>query len=152
MKIKTKHFLSLIFIAILSMVISLYFSIFSISQRYEKMAKEETAAAKKVAENVFLENLGDLVRKALFLSELKEIIENTDNLDELAMALEFKSFFFSNINIKILDTAGRIALAHDNSSLNLISEKNLDKITFLSKNRDPLIREAGVFLIDDSLC
>ena len=152
MKIKTKLFLSLIFIAILSMVISLYFSIFSISQRYEKMAKEETAAAKKVAESVFLENLGDLVRKALFLSELKEIIENTDNLDELAMALEFKNFFFSNINIKVLDTAGRIVLIHDNSSLNLISEKTLDKITFLNKKRDPLIREAGVFLIDDSLC
>ena len=110
MKIKTKLFLSLIFIAILSMVISLNFSILSISSRYEKMAKEEIAAAKKVAESVFLENLGDLVRKALFLSELKEIIENTDNLDELAMALEFKNFFFSNINIKILDPAGRIIL------------------------------------------
>ncbi|MBU4268497.1 MAG: HAMP domain-containing protein [Acidobacteria bacterium] len=152
MKIKTKLFLSLIFIAILSMVISLNFSILSISKRYEKMAKEEIAAAKKVAESVFLENLGDLVRKALFLSELKEIIENTDNQDELAMALEFKSFFFSNINIKILDPAERIVLIHDNSSVSHITEKNLDKITFLNKKRDPLIREAGVFLIDDSLC
>jgi PAS domain S-box-containing protein len=152
MKIKTKLFLSLIFIAILSMVISLNFSILSISSRYEKMAKEEIAAAKKVAESVFLENLGDLVRKALFLSELREIIENTDNLDELAMALEFKNFFFSNINIKILDPAGRIILTHDNSSLSLISEKNLDQITFLNKKRDPLIREAGVFRIGHSLC
>ena len=152
MKIKTKLFLSLIFIAILSMVISLNFSILSISKRYEKMAKEEIAAAKKVAESVFLENLGDLVRKALFLSELREIIENTDNLDELAMALEFKNFFFSNINIKILDPAERIILTHDNSSLSLISEKNLDQITFLNKKRDPLIREAGVFLIGHSLC
>ena len=152
MKIKTKLFLSLIFIAILSMVISLNFSILSISSRYEKMAKEEIAAAKKVAESVFLENLGDLVRKALFLSELREIIENTNNLDELAMALEFKNFFFSNINIKILDPAGRIILTHDNSSLSLITEKNLEQITFLNKKRDPLIREAGVFLIGHSLC
>jgi PAS domain S-box-containing protein len=152
MKIKTKLFLSLIFIAILSMVISLNFSIISISSRYEKMAKEEIAAAKKVAESVFLENLGDLVRKALFLSELKEIIENTGNQDELAMALEFKNFFFSNINIKILDPAGKIVLIHDNSADNHLSELNLGKITFLNKQRDPLMREAGVFLIDGNLC
>jgi PAS domain S-box-containing protein len=152
MKIKTKLFLSLIFIAILSMVISLNFSIISISRRYEKMAKEEMAAAKKMAENVFLENLSDLVRKALFLSELKEIIENTGNPDDLAMALEFKNFFFSNINIKILDPAGRIVLIHDNSSESHIAEKNLDKITFLNKKRDPLMREAGIFLIDANLC
>jgi PAS domain S-box-containing protein len=152
MKIKAKLFLSLIFIAILSMVISLNFSIISISRRYEKMAKEEIAAAKKVAESVFLENLGDLVRKALFLSELKEIIENTSNPDDLSMALEFKNFFFSNINIKILDPAGKIILIHDSSADSLITEKNLDKITFLNKKRDPLIREAGVFLIDGDLC
>lgn len=152
MKIKTKLFLSLIFIAILSMVISLNFSIISISRRYEKMAKEEIAAAKKVAESVFLENFGDLVRKALFLSELKEIIENTGNLDELAMALEFKNFFFPNINIKILDPAEKIVLIHDNSADSHLSEKNLDKITFLNKKRDPLIREAGIFLIDGNLC
>jgi PAS domain S-box-containing protein len=152
MKIKTKLFLSLIFIAILSMVISLNFSIISISQRYEKMAKEEIAAAKKVAESAFLENLGDLVRKALFLSELKEIIENTGNPDDLAMALEFKNFFFSNINIKILDPAGKIILMHDNSADSYITTKTLDKITFLNKKRDPLIRQAGVFLIDNSLC
>jgi PAS domain S-box-containing protein len=152
MKIKAKLFLSLIFIAILSMVISLNFSIISISRRYEKMAKEEIAAAKKVAESVFLENLGDLVRKALFLSELKEIIENTGNPDNLAMALEFKNFFFSNINIKILDLAGRIVLIHDNSAVSHIAEKNLAKITFLNKKRDPLIREAGVFLINGNLC
>jgi PAS domain S-box-containing protein len=152
MKIKTKLFLSLIFIAILSMVISLNFSIISISRRYEKMAKEEIAAAKKVAESVFLENLGDLVRKALFLSELKEIIENTGNPDELGMALEFKNFFFSNINIKILDPAGKIVLAHDNSSVSYINIKNVKQLAFLNKGRDPLIREAGVFLIDGNLC
>jgi PAS domain S-box-containing protein len=152
MKIKTKLFLSLIFIAILSTVISLNFSIISISRRYEKMAKEEIAAAKKTTENVFLENLGDLVRKALFLSELKEIIENTGNPDELAMALEFKNFFFSNINIKILDPARKIVLVHDNSSDSFISTETLDKITFLNTQRDPLIREAGVFLIGGNLC
>ncbi|MCX6554798.1 MAG: hypothetical protein NTZ12_07265, partial [Candidatus Aminicenantes bacterium] len=133
MKIKTKLFLSLIFIAVLSMVISLNFSIISISRRYERMAKEETAAAKKVAQSVFLENLSDLVRKALFLSELKEISENTGNPDELAMSLEFKYFFFPNINIKILDPAGKIVMSHDNSSKSYVSEESLDQITFLNK-------------------
>ncbi len=152
MKIKTKLFLSLIIIAVLSIFITLNFSIISISKRYEKTAREEIASAQKVAENAFLENLGDLVRKALFLSELKEVIENTDNLDELAMALEFKNFFFSNTNIKILDPAGKIVLANDNSSASYISASNQDKIAFLNKKRDPLIREAGVFLVDGSLC
>lgn len=152
MKIRTKLLLSLIVIAVLSIVITLNFSILSISKRYEKTAREEVAGARKVAENVFLENLGDLVRKALFLSELKEIIENTGNLDELAMALEFKNFFFSNTNIKILDPHGRIVLSHDNSSASYISPANQDKIAFLNSPRDPLIREAGVFLVDGNLC
>ena len=152
MKIRTKLLLSLIVIAVLSIVITLNFSILSISKRYEKTAREEVAGARQVAENVFLENLGDLVRKALFLSELKEIIENTGNLDELAMALEFKNFFFSNTNIKILDPHGRIVLSHDNSSASYISPANQDKIAFLNSPRDPLIREAGVFLVDGNLC
>ncbi|MCU0235812.1 MAG: ATP-binding protein [Acidobacteria bacterium] len=152
MKIQTKLLLSLIFIAVLSIVITLNFSILSISKRYEKTAQEEIAGARKVAESVFLENLGDLVRKALFLSELKEIIENTDNLDDLAMALEFKNFFFSNTNIKILDPAGRIVLTHDNSSASYISAANQEKVTFLNTKRDPLIREAGVFLVEGNLC
>ena len=152
MKIKTKLFLSLIFIAVLSVVISLNFSIISISRRYEKMAKEEIAAAKKMAQSVFLENLSDLVRKALFLSEMKEIIENTSNLDDLRSALEFKNFFFSNINIKILDPKEKIVLSRDNSSDSFINEKSLDQITFLNRKRDPLIREAGIFLIGGDLC
>jgi PAS domain S-box-containing protein len=152
MKIKTKLLLSLIIIAVLSIIITLNFSIISISKRYEKTAKEEIAEARKVAESVFLENLGDLVRKALFLSELKEIAENIDNLDDLAMALEFKNFFYSNTNIKILDAAGRIILDHDNSSASFISATNLNQISLLNEKRDPLIREAGVFLVDGNLC
>ncbi|HSQ34497.1 MAG TPA: hypothetical protein VLQ89_00750, partial [Candidatus Binatia bacterium] len=152
MKIQTKLFLSLIFIAILSVVISLNFSIISISGRYEKMAREEIAAAKKLAQSVFLENLSDLVRKALFLSELKEIIENTASLNDLTMALEFKNFFFSNINIKILDPQAKIILNHDNSANRFLTEKNLSQTSFLDKDRDPLLREAGIFRIGNNLC
>ena len=152
MKIKTKLLLSLILIAVLSIVITLNFSILSISRRYEKMAREETANARKVAEGAFLENLGDLVRKALFLSEMKEIIENIGNPDDLAMTLEFKNFFFSNTNIKVLAPEGKILLAHDNSSTSIINENNRLQIDFFNKKRDPLIREAGVFLVDGGLC
>ncbi|MCU0276398.1 MAG: ATP-binding protein [Acidobacteria bacterium] len=152
MKIKTKLLLSLILIAVLSIVITLNFSILSLSTRYEKTAREEIANARKVAESVFLENLGDLVRKALFLSELKEISENVRNLDDLAMALEFKNFFFANTNIMILDPAGKFIVAHNNSSASYISENSRAQVSFLSRERDPLIREAGVFSIDGNLC
>jgi PAS domain S-box-containing protein len=152
MNIRSKLFLSLIFIAVLSMVISLNFSIISISRRYEKMAKEEIAAAKKTTESIFLENLSDLVRKALFLSELKEIIDNIDDRDELAMALEFKNFIYPNINIIVLDPAGQIALKHTNSSDSFINQENLDQVAFLDKGRDPLIREVGILQIDGQLC
>ncbi len=152
MNIRTKLFLSLIFIAVLSMVISLNFSIISISQRYEKMAKEEIAAATRTTESIFLENLSDLVRKALFLSELKEIIENMGDLDELAMALEFKNFIYPNINIIILDPSEKVLLKHNNSSDGFISEENLGQVAILKKGRDPLIREAGVLRIDGNLC
>jgi len=152
MKIRTKLLLSLIFVAVVSIVLSLNFAILSISKRYERTAREQAAGARKAAENVFLENLGDLVRKALFLSELKEVIENTENLDELAMALEFKNFFFSNTNIKILNPANRISLSHDNASSSTISPTNQDKVPLLNSRRDPLIRDAGVFLVDGRLC
>jgi PAS domain S-box-containing protein len=152
MKIKTKLLLSLILIAVLSIVVTLNFSILSLSRRYERTAREEIAQARQVAESVFLENLGDLVRKSLFLSELKEISENVGNLDDLAMALEFKNFFFTNTNIKILDPAGQFLLAHDNSSASYISERTRGQVGFLTQVRDPLIREAGVFLIDGNLC
>jgi PAS domain S-box-containing protein len=152
MNIRSKLFLSLIFIAVLSMVISLNVSIISISRRYEKMAKEEIAAAKQLTESIFLENLSDLVRKALFLSELKEIIDNTDDLDELAIALEFKNFIYPNINIIVLDPAEKIVLTHTNSSDNFINEGTLGQVAFLGKGRDPLIREVGILLIDGNLC
>lgn len=152
MKIRTKLLLSLIVIAVLSILITLNVSILSISRRYERTAHEEIADARKIAESVFLENLGDLVRKALFLSELKEIIENVGNLDNLAMALEFKNFFFANTNIKILDPAGRFLIAQSNSSASYLSEESRSQVGFLSQERDPLIREAGVFLIGGNLC
>ncbi|MBN2346506.1 MAG: HAMP domain-containing protein [Candidatus Aminicenantes bacterium] len=152
MRIKTKLFLSLITIAVLSIITTLYFSILSISRRYERTAREETAGARKVAESMFLENLGELVRKALFLSELKEIVENTDSLDDLAIALEFKNFFFANINVMILDAERRIVLVHENSSVRYVSRDNQDQLAILSTARDPLIREAGVFLVDGHLC
>lgn len=152
MKIRTKLLLSLVLVAVLSIVFSLNFSILSIAKRYERTAREEVAGARKVAENVFLENLGDLVRKALFLSELKEVVENTENLDELAMALEFKNFFFSNTNIKILNPACRITLSHDNASSSTITPASQDKVAILNGRRDPLIREAGVFLVEGRLC
>jgi hypothetical protein len=70
MKIRAKLFLSFIIIAGLSTFLATIAAIYSISQNYEDIAAEETLKTRNKAENYFYEYLGDLTRKAVFISEL----------------------------------------------------------------------------------
>jgi signal transduction histidine kinase/HAMP domain-containing protein len=116
------------------------------------MTREELADATRAAESALAENLGDLLQKTLFLSEMKEVIDNIDQPDELAMTLGFKFYFFPNTNILMIAPDGSIVHCHENSSLRLISQSNLRQIAFRSPDHDPLTREAGIFLVNGGLC
>jgi len=151
MKIRYKLFMSMVLVAVVSMSIALYFSINSISKRYQRIADELIRSARLETETLVSEHLGDLVRKSLFLSELKEVVDNIDQPGNLAAALEFKNFFFANINIKIIDGRNRNILEFNNSSITFIDEKNQPGIPLLASGRDPLLREAGIFKIGNHL-
>ena len=152
MKIQLKLFWAFIIIAGLSMFLATIVAIYSISQNYEDIAAEETQKTRKKAENFFYEYLGDLTRKAVFISELNEIVENIENPNELFINLENKGFFLYNINTKIMDPDLNIITTYENSSESLFSEENLLSLPFFKKSRDPLIRDMGIFKLKDRIC
>jgi PAS domain S-box-containing protein len=152
MKIRAKLFLSFIIIAGLSTFLATIAAIYSISQNYEDIAAEETLKTRNKAENYFYEYLGDLTRKAVFISELNEIIDNMGNPNELFINLENKGFFLYNINTKIIDPDLNIITSFENSSESLFSEENLLSLPFFKKNRDQLIRDMGIFKFKDRIC
>ena len=152
MKIRLKLFLWFIIIAGFSALLATFFAIYSISQNYKSIAIDETLSTKKNVENIFYEYMGELTRKGVFLSELNEIIDNISDADELFIALENKSFFLFNINTKIVTPDLKIVLSFNNSSESIIDQKKLKELPFFKKNRDPLLRDTGIFKINDKIC
>ena len=152
MKIKSKFFLSSILVGIISALLATFSAIYSISNKYENTAIKETILKTHTAENSFYENLGDLTRKAAFISELSEIIDNIEKPEELSVYLENKSFFLNNINATILDPDFNTIVSFNNSSSDsCINKNNTIKIPFFNKQRDPLIRDAGIYKINNKI-
>lgn len=152
MKIRAKLFLSFIIIACFSALLATFFAIYSVSENYEKIALEEVEAAKREAENIFYEYLGELTRKAVFISELSEIVDNLGDPDELFIAMENKGFFLYNINAKILSPDLKILVSFDNSSPSVIGLGNVKGLPFFASDRDPLLRDTGVFYLSNQVC
>ena len=152
MKIKTKLFLALAITAFVSVLLATFFSIYSVSENYEEIARDATVNSRKKAENIYYEYLGDLTRKAAFISELKEVIENMDNADALSFSLENKGFFLFNINTKILNPDMDIVVCYANSSTDTLSKDELKKLPFFQPGRDALLRDIGIFKTDDQIC
>jgi len=151
-KIKTKLFLALAITAFVSVLLATFFSIYSVSENYEEIARDATVNSRKKAENIYYEYLGDLTRKAAFISELKEVIENMDNADALSFSLENKGFFLFNINTKILNPDMDIVVCYANSSTDTLSKDELKKLPFFQPGRDALLRDIGIFKTDDQIC
>jgi PAS domain S-box-containing protein len=152
MSIRLKLFLSFIVIAILSSFLATIFSIYSISHNYEETAIEETLNKKNNVENIFYEYLGDLTRKAVFISELNEVVSNIENPNDLFIMLEDKGFFLYNINTKIIDPELRVITFFENSSKSLFTEKKLKELPFFKEGKDPLIRDTGLFEFNNQIC
>jgi len=151
-KIKTKLFLALAITAFVSVLLATFFSIYSVSENYEEIARDATVNSRKKAENIYYEYLGDLTRKEAFISELKEVIENMDNADALSFSLENKGFFLFNINTKILNPDMDIVVCYANSSTDTLSKDELKKLPFFQPGRDALLRDIGIFKTDDQIC
>jgi len=151
-KIRTKLFLSLAVTSFVSVLLATFFAIYSISENYEEIAREATADSRRKAENVFYEYLGDLTRKATFISELKEVIENLDDPGKLSISLENKGFFLFNINTKILSPDMDVIVSDSNSSNSTLSKADLKNFPFFQPGRDALLRDIGIFRTHDQIC
>ncbi len=152
MKIRTKLFFAFILTAGLSAVLATFSAIFSISEKYEEMAVEETVSVRKAAESFFHDNLGDLTRKAAFLSELGEIVDNLDNPGDLSLALDRKNFFLYNTDIKVVDAEARILASYTAAAEPFLKQEDIPKLPFFAEGNDPLLRDGGVFKIKNRLC
>ncbi|MEN8153834.1 MAG: ATP-binding protein [Acidobacteriota bacterium] len=152
MKIRIKLLLYFILIAGVSSFIAIYFAINSISSRYKDTAVEKTRIIRREAENTFSEYLGELSRKGLFISELGEIMNNMKDPDEISAALELKMFFLSTINVKVVDSSGKIIAFKNNSLPSFIDEKILANGLFFLKENNSLIRRTGIVDLDGSIC
>ncbi len=145
MKIRTKLFLSFLLLAVLAMSITLFQTIRSLSDRYRVMTANLAESSARQVESAFYENLGELVRKALFLSELREVVEGYDQPQDLDLALALKSFFFSHLNLLVLDREGNIMLSQQQASFSPLLAGGLANLPLLDPGRDPLLRDAGIF-------
>ncbi|MCP4150487.1 MAG: PAS domain S-box protein [bacterium] len=152
MKIRTKLFFSFIIIAGLSAFLASFSAIYSISEKYESIAVTETLSTCQNAENFFYEYLGDLTRKAAFLSTLKEIVDNMEKPEELSRALENKDFFLYNIDIKVISPEIKIIASYSSSPGGSLKQEELAGLPFFEKERDPLLRDAGIFKIKNKVC
>lgn len=152
MKIRSKLFLYFIAVAGFSTILATFVAVYSISKNYEDIAIEETHFARKSAESFFYDYSGELTRKAILLSEITEIADNMQDPDELFMAIENKSFFLYNINVKIISPQLEIITSFQNSLESHINQENLKDHPFFSEHRDPLLRDTGIFRIKEHIC
>lgn len=152
MRLKTKIILAFALLAAATIVISVGFSLVSLSRHFERVADEDLQAARRSAEGIFFDSLGELVRKALFMSELQEVTRSTDAPDALYLSLEVKGFLFSNINIRIVTPDSRVLLTLQNAQQSLIDPSGIRGLDFFQPGRDPLLREGGMFAVGGGLC
>ncbi len=151
MKITLKLFISFFIIAALVSFVSIFFSIKSISSRYESSANNEIRDLSQQTENVFYEYLSELSRKALFLSELREITDNLDNPDEILTMIELKAFFLTSVNVRIINEKNKIVVYKNFSSECNLPKDNLFKISFFSNIKDTFLRKSGLVEINGNI-
>jgi len=151
MKITLKLFISFLIIAALVSFVSIFFSIKSISSRYESSANTEIRDLSQQTENVFYEYLSELSRKALFLSELREITDNLDNPDEILTMIELKAFFLTSVNVRIINEKNKIVVYKNFSSECNLPKDDLFKISFFSNIKDTFLRKSGLVEINGNI-
>ncbi len=132
-------------------IISIIFSIRSISNRYEKFAEQEVVDLSRNVENLFHEYLGDLTRKALFLSELKEVSGNMKNIDDILTMIELKAFFLASTNIRILNNKKEVVITKNFAQKSNLAKENFLRMPFFKSRKDPILRKSGILKIGNNI-
>ncbi len=145
MKIRTKLLFYFSFIAIVAITVSTFIAIKSVKDKLYYHQKNRIKEILEKTEKEFYYTLTDITRKAIFISDLKEIAENINKKDELSLLLEFKGFFFSGLNIKIFSKDYELLAEYINSPVTVIKTKrDLKKLPFFREGKN-FEKSAGIF-------
>ena len=144
MSLRQRLFLSLFMIATLSVVTATYFAVNSINRRFLKIAQEEVEGAARMTESLFYDSLGEINRKAIFTSELEELMKAMGDPRQLDLVLSFKSIFFGEAVVRILDERMNPIALRENGPAAL-PWSSLKGLSPFDPAKDPLQRESGIF-------
>ena len=144
MSLRQRLFLSLFMIATLSVVTATYFAVNSINRRFLKIAQEEVEGAARMTESLFYDSLGEINRKAIFTSELEELMKAMGDPRQLDLVLSFKSIFFGEAVVRILDERMNPIALRENGPAAL-PWSSLKGLSPFDPTKDPLQRESGIF-------
>ncbi len=148
MSIKKRLLFYFSFIAAISVGVSTYIAIVSVVNKIVYHQKQNINETVFRGEKEFYSILTDLLRKTIFISDMREIATNINNSDELNLLLEYKGFFFGDTNIIILNNSLEIKGSFINSKTSLITDKkDVLELPFL-KNRNFYKRFSGILYKD----
>ncbi|GEM_PF-566876 len=150
--IKVKLFFYFFIISLLTIGIITYFSVVSISSKLVAEEKKSLAVSARKAERFFYDSLAEMTKSAVILSELKEVLENLNNPQELAYVLESKEMLFQSMNVRILNINARVIAEYMSTETSCYASKDLSKQPIMAKGNVGMIRGAGIFSIKNKLC
>jgi len=151
MRIRTRFALANFFVSLLAIIVANGISIYSINLRYKRIIEDKLNETVRMAESNFAIYLSDLNRKSYLLSEMREVIDEFDHPQELLSILEFKNFFFLNINIRILNKEKKLIVEKILNPEMALSESETATLPFFRESRDPLLRDGAILFVKDRI-
>lgn len=150
--IKAKLFFYFFIISILSIGIITYFSVVSISSKLMGEEKKSLVVSARKAERFFYDSLAEMTKNAVILSELREVVDNLNNPQELEYVLESKDMLFQSMNVRILDKGMRVIAEYLVTETSCYNASELSKQPIMARGNEGMIRDAGIFSVKDKLC
>lgn len=150
--IKAKLVFYFSIISILSIGIITYFSVVSVSSKLTGEEKKSLVVSARKAERFFYDSLAEMTRKAVILSELKEVVDNLNNPQELSYVLESKEMLFQSMNVRVLNKSGGGIAEYVGTETSCYKVSELPDQPIMAKGKEGMIRGAGIFSVKDKLC
>jgi len=145
MNIRRKLFFSFLLLSFMGLAVIFFITMKFLSLRYWMMTSEMAANSTRQVEGAFYDNLGEILRKSIFLSEMQEVIKGFDDLDALDLSLGLKSFFFAHMNLYVLDEHGDLLLSQDRASFSCLPSGLFKDLPLMTRKSDPLLRDVGIY-------